>query len=640
MRQVGIRAAKPQGRATVRRRLLRWALRIGLVLVALVIAAAGFLALADRFDLASLAARHLTASLGRRVTIGSLRVAPGRWLYVELRDFQLENLPNGSQPLMATVTSASAEIDALSLLHGPVMARRLSVTGIHLLLEHTSDGKKNWKSDTAAQTAASKRSDRTSFPTLLDASVTGDVVFRTASGHSLDTHLDQLQLRTQGPDKPVRLDGSGSYNGAPITVEADLASLDALRDTGTAYATDIHVTSGATTLHFQGAMTEPLDVDGAKGKLELLAPNSAAILQVAGASGAFDASLRLLGSIEHDGSLWHLTQASGTLNDDTITAADVKLVEGSYGKPDDVAVDLAFDQLNANVLLAAGKKGSGSEADVPLTIARAPDTLVTVKVSARKLDYNEVRASDVTLSGSLKPGRVTVDLLSLGYLGAPFRASGQIEAVPGPGDKGRGRVTASVDMQRMDVQALRKLLDAGNLPLLGGMDAEVLVEATGATLNQAAREARLSAVFAMNGGSISRQIIELASTDARTIFRHATGMSPISCLVGVVDIRNGRGTVSPLRIRSADGTITGRGTFDIYRHQIDVTIASEARTTSLFALDVPVRVSGSFASPTIRPATLSANGRAELSAGDDVSRLLPALQPFARRSPCLSSRAG
>jgi AsmA family protein len=167
-----------------------------------------------------------------------------------------------------------------------------------------------------------------------------------------------------------------------------------------------------------------------------------------------------------------------------------------------------------------------------------------------------------------------------------------------------------------------------------------LVEASGATLNQAALGARLSAVVAMDNGSISRRIIELASTDARAIFRKAPGVSPISCLVGVLDIRGGIGTLSPLRVRSADGTITGRGSFDIYRHQIDITIASEARTTSLFALDVPVRVNGSFAAPTIRPATLSPAGRAQLAAGDDVSRLLPSLQPFARRSPCLSARAG
>jgi hypothetical protein len=77
--------------------------------------------------------------------------------------------------------------------------------------------------------------------------------------------------------------------------------------------------------------------------------------------------------------------------------------------------------------------------------------------------------------------------------------------------------------------------------------------------------------------------------NARLIFRNAAGMSPISCLVGVLDIRGGIGTLSPLRRRSADGMITGRGSFNIYWHQIDITVASEARTTSLFALDVPVR---------------------------------------------------
>jgi hypothetical protein len=70
-------------------------------------------------------------------------------------------------------------------------------------------------------------------------------------------------------------------------------------------------------------------------------------------------------------------------------------------------------------------------------------------------------------------------------------------------------------------------------------------------------------------------------------FRKAAGMSPISCVVGVLDIRGGIGTLSPLRIRSADGTITGRGSFNIYCHQIDITVASDARTTSLLAIDVP-----------------------------------------------------
>ena len=613
--------------------------------VLLIGAVSAFFAFAGRYDFAPLVASRLTASLEREVAIGSLHVTPGRWLLLDVQDLQLANLPNGTQPTMATVRHATAEIEAMSLLHPPIVVRGLDVEGLQLLLEHTSDDKKNWKFGAAAreapvQGAPPAPSSRSSFPNLLDARLTGDVVFRASSGRPLVTHLDPLQVATDAADKPVRVTGSGSYNGVPIKLDAGLASLDALRDAETPYPTDIHLASGDTTLHFQGTMTEPLDLDGATGKAELVAPTTAALLRIAGVSATFNAALRLAGTLEHEGPRWQLSQASGALNEDKVTAAGLKLVVGPRGGADDLAVDLAFDRLNANALFGAKTKSGSSDADVPLGVDRAPDTLIAAKVSARGLSYAGVRASEVTLSGSLKPGRITVDALSLGYLGAPFRASGQIEAVPGPGGADSGRVTANVDMTRMDVAVLRTLLDTGSLPLVGRLDGRVEVEATGVTLNQAARGARLSGVFTMDNGGIARRVIELASTDARTLFRKADGMSPITCLVGVLDIRGGVGTISPLRVRTADGTITGKGSFDIYRHQLDVTVASEGRTTSLFALDVPMRVSGSFTSPTISPAKLSAAGRAELSAGDDVRRLLPSLQPFARRSPCLSARAG
>ena len=126
--------------------MLRWALGIGLGLVVLLITVVSAVsALADHYDLAPLAARHLAISLERKVTIGSLHVTPGRWLHVELRDFHLANLPGGTRPEMATMISASAEIDAMSLLYGPVVVRRLMVSGLQILLEHTSDDRKNWK---------------------------------------------------------------------------------------------------------------------------------------------------------------------------------------------------------------------------------------------------------------------------------------------------------------------------------------------------------------------------------------------------------------------------------------------------------------------------------------------------------------
>ena len=103
----------------------------------------------------------------------------------------------------------------MSLLYGPLVVRGLTVNGLQVLLEHTSDDRKNWKFGAAARTASPQPSDRSRFPTLLDAQVTGDVVFRTSSGNPLDTHVDRFHLRTEATDKPVQLDGIGSYNDEP-----------------------------------------------------------------------------------------------------------------------------------------------------------------------------------------------------------------------------------------------------------------------------------------------------------------------------------------------------------------------------------------------------------------------------------------
>jgi len=103
-------------------------------------------------------------------------------------------------------------------------------------------------------------------------------------------------------------------------------------------------------------------------------------------------------------------------------------------------------------------------------------------------------------------------------------------------------------------------------------------------------------------------------------------------------MRGGVGTVSPLRVRAADGTIAGMARFDLNRRWFDLTIGSEAKTTGFFALDIPVRVSGSFASPGVAPARWSDGGRALLAATDTVGHLPPGMRDLARRNPCSSTR--
>ena len=389
-----------------------------------------------------------------------------------------------------------------------------------------------------------------------------------------------------------------------------------------------------TRLRFVGTMTAPLDLDGARGRLLLDAPTPEILYRVAGASLPLEPALRLEGALEHDGPLWKLTETTGHLGDAAIEAGTLAIEEGQPERdvPDKVAIDLRFDQLDLNALLRT-RTEDRSGADMSLAVARDPKTLLDAHLQAKSVRYGSLRLTDVALQASQKPARVAIDGLALTYLGGRLEARGQVDA-EGEG----GRVAGEVDAKGIEAQALRAALELDRLPLSGRLDGRVIVQGAGPTLNQAARTARASAVLTMAGGSIAREIVELASTNPLALLRKAPGTSAIACALGVLDVRAGVGTIAPLRIRTADGTIAAHGTVDLVRHRVDLTVASESATTAALALDVPVRVSGPFADPSIAPAQLSAAGRAQLAANDEPNRLLPALQPMAKRSPCLGRR--
>ncbi len=608
--------------------------RIAFVALAVVaaLAAAGVAAflLIGRYDLGPLVAGRASAAFGRNVTIEGLHVTPGRWIKVDLTGLKVANIDNGSRPTMLELRHLTVEVEAVSLLQGPAVVRQSTIDGLSLLLERTADRTANWKFK-PGQPKQAKPEDRSWFPTLLDARMQGsEIIYRTGSGNELRTVLDDVTLQTAGADQPVRMAISGSYHGKPVTLTGDLQPITVLRDASVPFGTNLHLTSGETMLDFVGTMEKPLDFDGIRGRLTLKAPTLGPILAMAGVTANFDASLDLAGDFQHFDDIWKLNEAAGSLKGNPIPTASLSFTEGGNGKPDAAVVDLAFGQLDLNGVLGSGGGGE-PDADIGFDFVRAPDTLIATSLTADQLTYSGLRFTEAKIVAALTPGRVAVTRLALTYLGAKIDASGQIDA---QGDS--GRVSADLTVSNADIQQLRKTLGFGPLPLSGTLDAKIVANSTGATLNAAARTARVAAAISMTRGAISREVIEMASLDVRRLFRKPNGTSPVSCLLGVLEMRAGVGTVSPLRVRSADGTIVGNAQFNLYRRTFDLTIGSQSSTTSDFALDVPVRAFGSFASPTVRPARWSAAGRTALAEANQATRLPPDLRQFGRSSPCLS----
>ena len=578
--------------------------------------------LLGRIDLGSFVAGRVSARIGRPVTITSVHVTPGRWVTIDVQGVSVPNLEGGSQPVMAEVRHLVVEVQLASLLHGPMAVRGASADGLRVLLERVN-GLPNWRFGPNAQMLWT----RATFPWLRDVHThESEFVIIGRKRNRFVVRLDDAAFLSRADDQPVELSGTGAYNDVPLKLEADLKSIVDYRNDNEPFGTKLRFRSGEVTLVFDGTMTTPLNVNGAVGQMTLDAPTLTPLLAILGTPSTLNLSLRLAGTLEHTDELWSLSAAKGTLEEQPFTGGSVRLAEGAKERPDDLNVQVAFDDLDLNELLGAGVRGKRSGRDVQLVIDSAPTTVGEAKVSARRFSYDALSATDVQTTARLTPGKLLVEELSMTAFGTRVRASGQVV--------GAGHVTAEVGATGADVQTLRRALGFGNVPVLGRLDGAFLADATAPTLNRAVREARVNGVIAMRGGSIAKEVIEKVSTDVSALFRTARGMSAVSCLLAGLDMHAGVGTVEPLRVRAADGVIAGSASFDLYRRVFDLTIGSEAHTTGALALDIPVRVHGSFGSPSVEPAQWSAEGRAQLTRADDLSHLAPSLRELARRHPC------
>ena len=613
---------------------------LALPVLALLALAALFVVL-PRIDLAERAAARLSAGLGRAVTVESLHVVPGLTTTVELRGLRLANIPGGSAPHMATLASATATLDLLPLLRGAVVLRQVQAEGFTLLLERDAERRRNWRfhGDPAGPSApfAPEPPDRSGLPVILDVRLTrSEVVFRASSGTPLRSEIASATIAAPADDQPLRIRLAGAYQSVPVTLDGTLGTPAQLRDGRTPVPLALTATVPETTLAFAGTSADPLNVDRMEGRLTLRAASPGAILTMAGAGPGPAFPVSLAGAFRRQGDLWSLTAAEGEIDGAALAAPRLQITEGASGRADAVEAEIDFTRLDINALFGTPPQQPGGEhgdADMPLTFAVAPDPHLSVRATARELTYADLDAADVRLVASAEPGRVAVETFAMRAYGARIEASGALE----PSPRG-GRVTAEVAMREGNLDTLRRAFGIRSLPVQGPIEARVAVTAEGATLNAATRRANVSAVVSMRGGTIAREVIEMASTDLRALFRTARGTTPLTCVLAVVDIRAGRGEAAPLRVRAGTGTISGLANFDLNRKRLDLVIGSQRETTDFFALDIPVRVSGSFSDPSIAPARWSSDGRARLAAGDRVAPLPAALRDFARQNPCF--RAG
>lgn len=611
-------------------------------------------------NLAPLVGPRVSAMLGRQVSIQSLKIAPGRWVRVQLQNVHVANIEGGSAPDMVQVGQLSLEAKLASLFSGPIILRHLQGNGVHVLVERTPANKPNWRFKTAAATSEPAASappaqkvpavlektppkptplpawpvekGRAQYPTVLDIDISdSSVIYRTAHGTSYDSTLQRVQLQTQDSQSPVSFAVDGAYNKQPIHIEADLKSFDQLRSYTSPYGMVAHITSGDLAIAFNGSGTDPLNVDGLEGAVQVDTPTSAPIGAIAGSKLPQSIPLHIKGQFVHVADLWQFTKGVGAIKGNDLTVALAELNEGAHAQPDHVKADITFDQLNLNSLLVKKERvGHTADADLPLTVSRKPDPLIEAHVAAKSVVYNLYTFQNFNVLASVLPGVISVQDLHIAYLGSMLAVSGELQAV---GDANT-HIQAKASLTNADIDAYRRVLGFKPVPIQGRVTMQITAEATQPTLNSAISHATIVAAASMTGGTVDSVVMRAASADMGLLFHKAKGTTPINCLLGVVSAQNGVGQVLPLRLKTERGTLSVNARFDLSRHWFDMIFATQESTTGSFALDIPVRVNGNFSDPHVGFAGLSSTGRKMLAQTERLNNLPAEVRQFAQKNAC------
>jgi AsmA family protein len=579
------------------RRWSRLARGIGFALAGLLILlllSAGAVAVwLPRADLKPLVERAASEALGRRVTLGGFEVHWADPLRIDFTDLVIANAPWGSKPEMVQVGKLSALLEVRPLLRGMLHYRQLRMSDVTVALERDPDGLGNWKFGGGAGPGGLSLvpKNRTQFPTLID--FLGErslITYRTRSGNELRIKLDRVAIASPGVQTPVQLLAEGSYNDVSAQLNATTESYTVLRDDDVPFGTRFTLAGPDTDIAFNGTFREPLDFEGARGELSVEARTLDDLIATMGGKAKASLPLTVAGILVRDGDHWSLDAAKGQARQSDFSGA-LALTEGKPKQPDDIALDLDFSILDVDAIATAfgNTKGAPDLDALPLRPEGLAAVNATLGINASRLAVAGRTLRSVALDGRLAGGDVTLKALSFDLGGGRLSVTGALK-----GEGTEGRLALQARLAEAEIAALARELGVAGEDIRGRLDAAASLSMAGPTIGAALRRSDGAAVLLMRDGQVAQNLIEQLSADLRSLFRERQDYVPVTCLLGIMTLKDGIGVLSPLRLESRAAVAIGAGKIDLARKRVDLTVRTERDSTSFFALDIPVRISGPF----------------------------------------------
>lgn len=560
--------------------------------------------------------RRVSAATGRDFRIdGELDVDLGLTPTIRAAGLHLSNAPGSSHEEMASIERIEFSIALPRLFRREIELPAMRLESPRIRLERDDDGRSNWVfGDPDEQDEApSKWSWHIGELAIED----GELRLHEAR---LDTDL-RLDVRSAanpggGGRTPLLAEGTGRYRSSEFSLQAKVDSPLDLRERETPYRIDLKARAGGTSARVIGEIRGPIQSENFDVEFRLAGATLADLYRLVGIALPETPPYALAGRLGRKGTQWHYRDFRGKVGDSDL-GGSVTYDTGRKRpllKAELVADLLDLDDLGGFLGATPGTGGGETASDRQKAAARK--RAQTGRVLPQKAyDLRKLRAMDadvslhaeriearplpldrMTVHLKLDDGRLTLDPLDFDAAGGRLASRIALDARRDP-------MVADLDLRahRLELQKLFPTIDA---PGVGVMGAHVALAGEGNSVAGMLASADGEVGVVMGEGQLSNLVLELAGLDVAEALKFLVGkdrMVRVRCAYADFEARDGVMNLRGFAFDTTDTILLGEGSVDLRKEGLALRIRPRPKDVSPVTLRSPLRISGTFADPSVLP---------------------------------------
>ncbi|CAK0762386.1 AsmA family protein [Gammaproteobacteria bacterium] len=564
----------------------------------------------------------ISTQLGRELTIQENIELELSWLpRIRIQGLRLANPPWSQRALLVEVEELMVQIDLSALLQGRWVLPEVALTRPVFHLERSPQGIANW---TFAKKEGGSEGGGPSHFTI------GRLLLREGRLTFIDPILDvdfiahALDLDSQS----LVLRGNGQIRGRHAEIKLHTDPLLALLQPERAFGIEGCFTWGNTHGRWSGTLTAPWMFQGADLEVEMAGESLAALSPIFGIPLPNLPPYHIQGHLSQQETKWVAQHLQGVVGGSDF-AGNITW-EGMGKRPrltgHLISNHLALMDIGIGRSVTRETPPDGAVDTVEPASAIGMD--VDLEVQGRRI-VTPIVLEEVKTHLRLEDGQLHMTPLNFGLAG------GQVQSVVGMDTHYNPMpITLETHFQQIDLQRFLTSL-GGSQQNSGVLTGRLRFSSGGGSVGNLLATAEGSAFFVVTRGHLDSLFLALVRLDlAKTLtsLLFLDNRVELRCAVAQVLAHNGVFTIQPLVIDTTSTKVTGSGTMDLRQEQLDLTLEPHPKDLSLFSAHSPLRVTGSFQSPEVRPKAGPLGGRMAAAAAlgaliGPVGAVMPFIEP-------------